>query len=118
LLSTLNAKPFGKPNAGQEMTFDFAQLIAHAARTRPLAAGTIIGSGTVSNRDPDGSPGRPVSEGGLGYSCIAELRTVETIKTGKPITPFMQVGDRIEIDMLDDKGHSIFGRIEQDVVEA
>jgi fumarylacetoacetate (FAA) hydrolase len=97
------------------MTFDFPTLIAHAAKTRPLCAGTIIGSGTVSNRDPDGSPGRPVSEGGLGYSCIAELRTVETIKGGKPQTPFMKAGDRIEIEMLDAKGHSIFGRIEQDV---
>jgi fumarylacetoacetate (FAA) hydrolase len=117
VLSTLNGKLFGKPDAGKEMTFDFGQLIAHAARTRPLSAGTIIGSGTVSNRDPDGSPGRPVSEGGQGYSCIAEVRTVETIKTGKPITPFLKAGDRIEIEMKDAAGHSIFGRIEQ-VVEA
>lgn len=115
LLSTLNGAPFGKPDAGKEMTFDFPTLIAHAAKSRPLSAGTIIGSGTVSNRDPDGSPGRPVSEGGLGYSCIAELRTVETIKGGKPQTPFMKAGDRIEIEMLDAKGHSIFGRIEQEV---
>jgi fumarylacetoacetate (FAA) hydrolase len=118
LLSAVNGKPFGKPDAGQEMTFDFPTLIAHAAKTRPLCAGTIIGSGTVSNRDPDGSPGRPVSEGGLGYSCIAELRTVETLKGGKPVTPFLKAGDRVEIDMLDAKGHSIFGRIEQEVVGA
>jgi len=116
LLATLNGKLFGKPDAGLEMTFDFGQLIAHAAHTRPLSAGTIIGSGTVSNRDPDGSPGRPVSEGGLGYSCIAEVRTVETIKMGKPVTPFLKAGDRIEIEMKDATGHSIFGRIEQ-VVE-
>ncbi len=113
LVSRLNGEVFGQPDAGREMTFDFGQLIAHAARTRALSAGTIIGSGTVSNRDPDGSPGRPVSEGGLGYSCIAELRMVETITQGAPKTPFMKPGDRIEIEMLDAKGHSIFGRIEQ-----
>jgi fumarylacetoacetate (FAA) hydrolase len=95
------------------MTFDFGQLIAHAARTRALSAGTIIGSGTVSNRDPDGSPGRPVAEGGLGYSCIAELRTVETLQAGAPKTPFLSRGDRIEIEMKDGAGHSIFGRIDQ-----
>ena len=113
LLSTLNGKPFGKPDAGEEMTFDFPTLIAHAARTRPLGAGTIIGSGTVSNRDPDGSPGRPISEGGRGYSCIAELRTIETLSLGAPKTPFMVAGDRIEIEMKDAAGRSVFGRIEQ-----
>jgi fumarylacetoacetate (FAA) hydrolase len=112
-VSRLNGQVFGRPDAGAEMTFDFGQLIAHAARTRALSAGTIIGSGTVSNRDADGSPGRPVSEGGLGYSCIAELRMVETIQSGAPKTPFMKPGDRIEIEMLDAGGHSIFGRIEQ-----
>jgi fumarylacetoacetate (FAA) hydrolase len=113
VLSSLNGKPFGKPDAGREMTFDFPALIAHAARTRSLAAGTIIGSGTVSNRDPDGSPGRPIAEGGLGYSCIAELRTIEHIQHGAPKTGFLQHGDRVEIDMLDGKNHTIFGRIEQ-----
>ena len=74
------------------MTFDFGALIAHAAKTRNLGAGTIIGSGTVSNRDADGGPGKPVAEGGLGYSCLAEVRTVETIQHGEPKTPFMQKG--------------------------
>jgi fumarylacetoacetate (FAA) hydrolase len=116
LMSAINGQPFGKPDAGRDMTFDFGQLIAHAARTRPLTAGSIIGSGTVSNRDPDGSPGRPIAEGGLGYSCIAELRTVETLKTGAPKTPFLKPGDRVEIEMRDARGRSMFGRIEQ-VVE-
>ena len=97
------------------MTFDFAQLIAHAAKTRPLAAGTIIGSGTVSNK-LDGGPGKPVAEGGVGYSCIAEIRMIETIESGAPQTAFMQFGDRIRIEMLDAGGTSIFGAIEQTVV--
>jgi fumarylacetoacetate (FAA) hydrolase len=118
LHTRINGAAFGKPNAGDEMTFDFGQLVAHATKTRALGAGAIVGSGTVSNRDPDGSPGRPVAEGGLGYSCIAELRTVETIREGKPKTPFLKVGDRVEIEMLDARGHSIFGRIEQQVIEA
>ena len=113
LLSTLNDKPFGKPNAGVDMTFDFPTLIAHAAKTRPLCAGTIIGSGTVSNRDSDGGPGRPISEGGLGYSCIAEQRTVETILSGQPRTSFLCFGDTVRIEMKDGAGHSIFGAIEQ-----
>lgn len=113
MMSWLNGEPFGVPEAGEEMTFDFGQLIAHAALTRPLTAGTIIGSGTVSNRDPDGSPGKPVAEGGKGYSCIAEQRMVEAIRTGSATTPFLKAGDRVEIDMRDSEGHSIFGRIEQ-----
>ena len=116
LLTNYNGAPFGKPEAGIDMTFDFGQLIAHAARTRPLAAGTIIGSGTVSNRDADGGAGKPVSEGGLGYSCIAEIRMIETIRDGKPATPFMSAGDTVRIDMKDGDGHSIFGAIEQKVV--
>ena len=80
LLSFINGKPFGKPDAGDDMTFDFPTLIAHAAKTRALSAGTILGSGTVSNRDADGGPGKPIAEGGLGYSCLAELRTVETLE--------------------------------------
>ncbi|MBL8530658.1 MAG: fumarylacetoacetate hydrolase family protein [Hyphomonadaceae bacterium] len=114
---TLNGKPFGKAEAGEDMTFDFGQLIAHAAKTRDLAAGTIIGSGTVSNRDADGGPGKPVSEGGRGYSCIAEQRMIETIQSGKPTTSFLKYGDRVEIEMRDARNHSIFGRIEQDVVK-
>jgi fumarylacetoacetate (FAA) hydrolase len=115
LTSELNGKVFGKPNAGVDMTFHFGQLVAHAAKTRPLGAGTIIGSGTVSNK-LDGGPGKPVDEGGVGYSCIAEIRMIETIQNGKPSTSFMDFGDRIAIEMLDDEGKSIFGRIEQ-VVE-
>ncbi|MGB5255639.1 MAG: fumarylacetoacetate hydrolase family protein [Woeseiaceae bacterium] len=115
LLSTLNGQPFGRPNAGVDMTFDFGQLVAHAARTRPLGAGALIGSGTVSNK-LDGGPGKPISEGGVGYSCIAEIRTIETINAGKPATPFMGFGDRIRIEMHDMQGASIFGAIDQ-VVE-
>lgn len=112
----LNEKPFGRADAGVDMTFGFPELIAHAARTRSLAAGSIIGSGTVSNRDTDGGPGRPVAEGGLGYSCIAEQRTVETLRDGAPRTPFMQAGDRVRIAMRDAGGREIFGAIEQRVV--
>ena len=112
----LNGAPFGRADAGAEMTFDFGVLIAHLAKTRNLGAGTIIGSGTVSNRDPDGSPGRPVSAGGLGYSCIAEQRMVETIAAGKPATGFLKVGDTVRIEMRDDAGHSIFGAIEQEIL--
>lgn len=117
MLVSLNGQPFGKANAGEDMTFDFGALIAHAAKSRDLAAGTIIGSGTVSNRDADGGPGKPVSEGGRGYSCIAEQRMVETIQSGKPATGFLKAGDRVEIEMLDEKNHSIFGRIEQVVAK-
>ncbi|AUN30398.1 fumarylacetoacetate hydrolase family protein [Niveispirillum cyanobacteriorum] len=117
LLSAINGQPFGKPNAGVDMTFDFPTLIAHAAKTRPLSAGTIIGSGTVSNKDPDGGPGRPVSEGGLGYSCIAEIRTIETIRDGKPSTPFLRFGDRVRIEMKDKDGRSVFGAIDQEVAK-
>ena len=114
---TLNGKPFGAANAGEDMTFDFGQLIAHAAKTRDLAAGTIIGSGTVSNRGADDGPGKPINEGGRGYSCIAEQRMIETIQAGTPSTNFLKHGDRIEIEMRDAKNHSIFGRIEQEVVK-
>jgi fumarylacetoacetate (FAA) hydrolase len=113
----LNGEPFGRADAGQEMTFDFPRLIAHAARTRHLAAGSIIGSGTISNRDPDGSPGRPVAQGGRGYSCIAEQRVVETIRDGAPRTAFLQAGDRVRIWMEDRDGRSIFGAIDQRVAE-
>ena len=113
---SLNGKAFGAAEAGEDMTFDFGQLIAHAAKTRDLVAGTIIGSGTVSNRGADGGPGTPISEGGRGYSCIAEQRMIETIQNGKPSTNFLKHGDRVEIEMRDAKGHSVFGRIEQEVV--
>jgi fumarylacetoacetate (FAA) hydrolase len=115
LLTVINGRPFGCPNAGQDMTFDFGQLIAHAAKTRPLSAGTIVGSGTVSNKGPGGTPGRPVSQGGLGYSCIAEIRTVEQIVEGAPKTPFLKFGDVVRVEMKDADGHSIFGAIENKI---
>jgi fumarylacetoacetate (FAA) hydrolase len=115
LLSYVNGAPLGRPNAGVDMTFDFGRLIAHAARTRALAAGAIVGSGTVSNRAADGSPGKPVAQGGVGYSCLAEQRVVETLLEGAPRTSFLRVGDAIRIEMLDADGRSIFGAIEQRV---
>jgi fumarylacetoacetate (FAA) hydrolase len=96
------------------MTFGFPTLIAHLARTRALEAGSIVGSGTVSNKE-NGGPGRPAGEGGIGYSCIAEQRTVETLVTGKATTPFMRFGDRIRIEMHDGAGLSVFGAIDQRV---
>ncbi len=112
----LNDRPFGRADAGVDMTFDFGTLIAHLAKTRSLTAGTIIGSGTVSNRDTDGGPGRPVAQGGLGYSCIAELRMVEAIASGKPRTRFLAHGDTVRIWMNDAKGRPIFGSINQTVM--
>ena len=103
----LNDEKFGEPDAGVDMTFDFAQLIAHAARTRALGAGTIVGSGTVSNKS-----------GNVGSCCIAERRTLETIESGKPTTPFMKFGDRVRIEMLSAAGQSVFGAIDQHVVKA
>jgi fumarylacetoacetate (FAA) hydrolase len=112
----LNGAPLGAADAGVDMTFDFGTLIAHAAKTRALGAGTIIGSGTVSNRGPDGGPGKTIAEGGVGYSCLAELRTVETLAQGAPKTPFMKAGDVVRIEMRNGRRHSIFGAIEQRVV--
>ena len=105
LLSTLNGQPFGHPDAGTDMAFSFPQLVAHAATTRHLGAGTIVGSGTISNKDPS-----------VGSSCLAERRMIETIDSGKPETPFMSFGDRIRIEMKDAAGASIFGAIDQQVV--
>jgi fumarylacetoacetate (FAA) hydrolase len=105
LHSYLNGNLFGKPNAGVDMTFDFPTLIMHAAKTRPLSAGTIIGSGTVSNLDRS-----------LGSSCIVEKRMLETLATGKPKTPYLQIADRVKIEMLDSHQTSIFGAIEQEVI--
>ncbi|HUH40894.1 MAG TPA: fumarylacetoacetate hydrolase family protein [Castellaniella sp.] len=112
LLVELNNEPFGKPNAGQDMTFSLPQLVAHAARTRRLGAGSIIGSGTVSNKQ-GGLHGSSIRNGGVGYCCIAEVRMYETIEGGKPTTPFMQFGDRVRIQMQDDQGQDIFGIIDQ-----
>jgi fumarylacetoacetate (FAA) hydrolase len=102
LLTHINGAWFGAPEAGVDMQFDFAQLVAHAAKTRPLTAGTIVGSGTVANKDTS-----------LGASCFAEKRTVETLETGKPITPFMKYGDTVRIEMCSRDGVDIFGAIEQ-----
>ena len=114
LLVTLNDQPFGRPNAGEDMTFSFAQLIAHAAKTRELGAGTIIGSGTVSNKQ--GSlHGSSIANGGVGYCCLAELRMYETIEQGAPATPFLRFGDTVRIEMLDAAGASVFGAIDQEV---
>jgi fumarylacetoacetate (FAA) hydrolase len=112
----LNARPFGTPDAGVDMSFDFGALIAHCARTRSLGAGSIVGSGTVSNRGADGGPGKPVPAGGAGYACIAEQRAVETLLEGEPRTPFLKVGDTVRIEVRDARRRSIFGAIEQTVV--
>ena len=116
LVSHYNGEIIGKPDAGIDMTFNFATLVAHAAKTRPLGAGAVVGSGTVSNK-LDGGPGKHVSDGGVGYSCIAEIRMIETIQNGAPTTNFMAFGDRISIEMFEESGQSIFGRIDQTVVE-
>ncbi|HSD53422.1 MAG TPA: fumarylacetoacetate hydrolase family protein [Burkholderiales bacterium] len=107
LESRINGTLLGRPDAGTDMTFDFPALIAHLARTRRLAAGTIVGSGTVSNYDRS-----------LGSSCLAERRSLEQIDSGHPVTSFLRFGDRVRIEMFDDAGHSIFGAIEQRVVAA
>ncbi len=110
----LNDRPFGKPNAGEDMTFNFGQLVAHAAKTRELAAGTIIGSGTVSNKQ-GGLHGSSIDNGGVGYCCLAEVRMYETIEQGAPATPFLRFGDSVRIEMMDRDGASIFGAIHQTV---
>ena len=105
LVSRVNGVELGHPNAGVDLDFDFPTLIAHAARTRRLVAGTVVGSGTVSNRDP-----------AVGSSCLQERRMIEKIDTGQMKTPFLAFGDRVEIEMTDPQGRSIFGRIDQRVV--
>ncbi|OWV31171.1 fumarylacetoacetate hydrolase family protein [Halomonas campaniensis] len=117
LTVNLNGEKFGHPEAGPDMVFSFPQLVAHAAKTRYLGAGAIIGSGTVSNPDPDGGPGKPVADGGVGYSCLAEVRMVEQILHGAAKTSFMRFGDRVRIEMFDRNGKSIFGAIDQQVVK-
>ncbi len=107
LYSHLNGTLFGQPNAGVDMTFSFPELIAHAAKTRQLSAGTILGSGTVSNLDRS-----------MGSSCIAEKRMLEMLSHGKATTPFMHFGDTIRIEMKDEAGLSIFGAIDQQVVQS
>ena len=114
LLVELNGQPFGKPNAGEDMTFNFAQLVAHAAKTRELAAGTILGSGTVSNKQGN-LFGSSIENGGVGYCCLAEVRMYETIEHGAPKTGFLKFGDTVKIEMRDSAGASIFGSIEQGV---
>ena len=107
LLTHINGKAFGHPEAGEDMQFSFADLVAHAAKTRPLSAGTIVGSGTIANQDET-----------RGASCLAEVRTLETIRNGKPSTPFLKFGDRVRIEILDRAGASIFGAIEQTIERA
>ncbi|MDV0438928.1 fumarylacetoacetate hydrolase family protein [Xanthomonas sacchari] len=107
LLTHINGTWFGAPEAGEDMQFDFAQLVAHAAKTRPLAAGAVVGSGTIANQDT-----------ARGASCLAEQRTVETLRDGKPSTPYMSFGDVVRIEMLDRDGVSIFGAIEQRIEQA
>jgi fumarylacetoacetate (FAA) hydrolase len=104
LRSWLNGERFGEPEAGVDMQFSFAELVAHAARTRPLAAGTLVGSGTVANQDER-----------VGASCLAELRMLEIIEHGEASTPFMSFGDTVRIEMLDAEGNSVFGAIEQEI---
>ncbi|OMH33579.1 fumarylacetoacetate hydrolase family protein [Motiliproteus sp. MSK22-1] len=111
----LNDKLFGKPQAGVDMTFDFSQLVAHVAKTRELCAGSIVGSGTVSNKQGD-LFGSSIDNGGVGYCCLAEVRMYETIEQGKPKTAFMDYGDRVKIEMFDADGQSVFGSIENEVV--
>jgi fumarylacetoacetate (FAA) hydrolase len=111
LLVDYNGQPFGKANVKTDMTFNMAELVAHAAGTRDLCAGTIIGSGTVSNKF-EGGEGKKIEDGGVGYSCIAEIRMIEKIQTGAFVTPFMRFGDTVGIEMNDRDGNSIFGRIE------
>jgi fumarylacetoacetate (FAA) hydrolase len=108
----INDRAFGKPNAGDDMTFNFAQLVAHAAKTRELAAGTIIGSGTVSNKQGN-LHGSSIENGGVGYCCLAEVRMYETIEQGAPKTPYLRFGDKVRIEMFDASGASIFGAIDQ-----
>ncbi len=110
----INGDLFGRPEAGVDMTFNFPQLVAHAARTREMEAGSIIGSGTVSNAQ-DGLNGSSIANGGVGYCCLAEVRMYETIETGKPQTGFLKFGDTVRIEMLDRNGDSLFGAIEQRV---
>jgi len=105
LLTHYNGELFGRPEAGEDMQFSFAELLAHAARSRPLAAGTLLGSGTIANQDTS-----------LGASCLAEKRMLEIIANGKPSTPFMQFGDTVRIEMTDPDGSSYFGAIEQEVI--
>jgi len=114
----LNGKPFGRAEAGEDLTFNLPTLVAHAAKTRDLSAGSIIGSGTVSNKGKDGGPGKTIVEGGRGYSCIAEIRMIQQLLNGASETPFMQPGDTVRIEMMDGEGHSIFGAIEQTVEAA
>lgn len=105
LYTHINGELFGQPDAGTDMQFDFAQLVAHAAKTRNLTAGSIVGSGTVANQDES-----------VGASCLAEKRVLEIIKDGSATTPFLRYGDRVRIEMFDDAGKTLFGSIEQEIV--
>ena len=110
----LNGQLFGNPDAGRDMVFNFPQLVAHVTKTREMEAGSIIGSGTVSNKQ-GGLHGSSIANGGVGYCCLAEVRMYETIESGKPQTPFLKFGDTVRIEMFDRAGASLFGAIEQRV---
>lgn len=111
----VNDQVLGQVDAGADMAFDFGRLIAHAARTRPLGAGAIIGSGTVSNRSGEGGFGKPASEGGKGFACLAEQRMYESLEGSKAKTPLLHFGDMVRIEMRDKHHHTVFGAIEQRV---
>ena len=110
----VNGALFGNPDAGTDMVFNFPQLVAHLAKTREVETGSIIGSGTVSNKQ-GGLHGSSIASGGVGYCCLAEVRMYETIETGKPQTPFLKFGDTVRIEMFDRNGASVFGAIDQRV---
>jgi fumarylacetoacetate (FAA) hydrolase len=110
----LNGTLFGNPDAGTDMVFNFPQLVAHVTKTREMEAGSIIGSGTVSNKQ-GGLHGSSIANGGVGYCCLAEVRMYETIESGKPQTPFLRFGDTVKIEMFGRDGASLFGAIEQRV---
>jgi fumarylacetoacetate (FAA) hydrolase len=115
LMVHLNGSLFGKPDAGRDMVFNFAQLLAHVSKTREMAAGSIVGSGTVSNKQ-GGLHGSSIANGGVGYCCLAEVRMYETIEAGKPQTGYLKFGDSVRIEMFDREGQSLFGVIAQQVL--
>ena len=118
IMVDLNNIPLGRNQTGEDMTFNFYELITHAAKTRNISSGSIFGSGTISNMSSNGGPEDTIDQGGRGYSCIVEKRTVETIKLGRPISPYMLFGDTIRIQVLNKNKESIFGKIEQKLIKA
>ena len=111
----VNGQPLGRVDAGLDMDFDFGDLVVHAARTRALGAGAVIGAGGISNRGPEGGAGAAIAAGGRGFGCLADARMAETLQGGGALTPYLAFGDALRIEMRDAEGHSIFGAIEQRV---